>query len=91
MTPPLPATSSLVTFSVDATALDLSQSDVIYLNGTFNNWCGGCNPMSDADGDGIWELSRPLTAGNHEFLFTKNEWETVGGAPEAIAIPHSWE
>ncbi len=81
MTSPLTSTSSPVTFSVDVTALALPPSDVIYLNGTFNNWCGGCNAMSDEDGDGIWELSLSLAAGKHEFLFSRNVWDEIGGAP----------
>ena len=81
MTDPLPSTMSDVTFSVDATALALSAGDTIYLNGTFNTWCGTCNPMSDTDGDGIWEVTITLPAGAHEFLFTRNGWDEVGGAP----------
>ncbi len=81
MTDPLPNTTSTVRFRVDASTLELSPGDVIYLNGTFNSWCGNCNPMSDADGDGVWELSKVLEAGKHEFLFTKNTWEEMGGAP----------
>ena len=29
------------------------------VNGTFNVWCGGCAPMSDDNGDNIWELTIP--------------------------------
>ena len=31
------------------------------VNGTWNSWCGNCNPMTDADGDGVWEATIPLT------------------------------
>jgi len=44
------------------------------VNGTFNNWCGGCAPMSDADADGIWELTIPLDAGNYEYKFAADNW-----------------
>ena len=81
MTEPLDPTSSPVHFSVDASSLNLSPSDVIYVNGGFNGWCGFCNPMSDNDGDGIWELTLTLPAGKHEYLFTKNGWAVIGGAP----------
>ena len=30
------------------------------VNGTWNSWCGNCNPMNDADGDGVWETTIPL-------------------------------
>lgn len=79
MTEPLATTHAQVSFSVDATVLNLLPSDVIYLNGTFNNWCGNCNPMSDGDGDGVWELTLTLPAGKHEYLFTKNVWQLLGG------------
>ena len=83
MTEPLATTYSPVHFGVDASSLQLSPSDVVYLNGGFNNWCGSCNPMSDSDGDNIWELTLILPAGNHEYLFTTNGWNgEIGGAPQ---------
>ena len=62
------------------------------VNGTFNGWCGGCAPMSDVDGDGIWELTITLEEGNYEYKFAYDSWAgseqltegdpcTVGGAP----------
>lgn len=44
------------------------------VNGTFNNWCGNCNPMSDANGDGIWETTLNLPAGNYEYKFSYDSW-----------------
>lgn len=44
------------------------------VNGTFNGWCGGCAPMSDGDGDGIWELTIPLAAGFYEYKFAYDSW-----------------
>ena len=81
ITEPPQGTSKYVSFSVDASALELGPGDRIYVNGGFNGWCGNCSPMSDSDGDGIWETSIWLPAGNHEYLFTKNGWQEVGGAP----------
>jgi beta-glucanase (GH16 family) len=90
MTEPLVSTHSLVHFSVDATSLQLSTSDVVYLNGVFNGWCGSCNPMSDSDGDNIWELTLSLPAGNHEYLFTINGWSgEIGGAPQGSSCDFS--
>ena len=31
----------------------------VNINGTFNGWCGSCNAMSDADGDGVWDVTLP--------------------------------
>ena len=44
------------------------------VNGTFNNWCGGCAPMSDADGDNKWELAIELTPGTYEYKFAFDSW-----------------
>jgi hypothetical protein len=44
------------------------------VNGTFNNFCGGCAPMSDANSDGIWELTIPLTPGTYEYKFAADNW-----------------
>jgi hypothetical protein len=58
--------------------VDMSQVTEAYttpeVNGTFNNWCGGCAPMSDADGDGIWELAIELPAGTFEYKFAADTW-----------------
>lgn len=44
------------------------------VNGTFNGWCGGCNPMSDLDGDGIWSATLFIPAGDHQFKFAYDAW-----------------
>lgn len=44
------------------------------VNGTFNNWCGTCNAMSDADGDGIWETTINLAAGNYQYKYSFDNW-----------------
>jgi hypothetical protein len=80
-----------VTFRVNMN--DVTQSFTTpEVNGTFNNWCGGCAPMADPDADGIWELTIPLNAGSYEYKFAADAWTiqetliqgapcTVGGAP----------
>jgi hypothetical protein len=46
-----------VTFQVDMNDI-MSNVDSVFttpeVNGTFNAWCGNCNPLTDANGDGIW-------------------------------------
>ena len=44
------------------------------VNGTFNNWCGSCNSMNDANGDGIWEATIDLPAGMIEYKFSFDNW-----------------
>lgn len=68
-----------VSFSVDVESLNLASTDVVYLNGTFNNWCGSCAPMNQ-NGD-IWEIDLDLPPGKHQYLFTINGWDQVGNAP----------
>lgn len=66
-----------VTFSVDMNGTGLSN---VSLNGTFNGWCGYCTPMTDANSDGIWEVTIPLSAGSYEYKFTANSggsWENL--------------
>lgn len=62
-----------VTFKVDMRGLKQSYTSV-QLNGTFNAWCGACNPMTDANNDSIWELTIPLTPGTIEYKFTTDNW-----------------
>jgi hypothetical protein len=68
-----------VTFSVETTYEDLNPGDMIYLNGSFNAWCGTCEPMNKI-GD-RWSVTIDLPPGVYEYLFTKNGWEEIGGTP----------
>jgi 1,4-alpha-glucan branching enzyme len=61
-----------VTFQVDmSNVTDFTTPEI---NGTFNNWCGNCNPMSDPDGDGVWTITLQLQAGNYDYLFSADNW-----------------
>jgi 1,4-alpha-glucan branching enzyme len=62
-----------VTFQVDMSQETFSFTEM-QLNGTFNNWCGACAPMSDANGDNIWEITIPLEAGSYEFKYAYDNW-----------------
>ena len=45
------------------------------VNGTWNNWCGNCNAMTDANGDNIWEVTLPLEQGTAvEFKYSADSW-----------------
>jgi beta-glucanase (GH16 family) len=72
-----------VDFSVNMNEEILNPGDIVYLNGSFNGWCGICNPMEDTDQDGIWDLNLSLPDGQHEFKYTTNGWtgliETFSG------------
>ncbi len=61
-----------VTFQVDMN--DVTGFTTPEVNGTFNGWCGSCAPMSDANGDGIWELTISLAPGAYEYKFSFDNW-----------------
>jgi hypothetical protein len=55
-------TPSQVTFSVDMRNVTSSFANV-YVSGTFDNWAGTSNQLSDANGDGIYEGTLSLNSG----------------------------
>ena len=73
-----------ITFKVDMNDYT-SPFDTAYVNGTFNNWCGKCNPMTDANNDGVWELTINLPQDSIEFKYTVDGWNDdekfIGGEP----------
>ncbi len=78
-----------VTFSVDMNCAGLSFTTA-YVNGTFNGWCGTCNPMTDDDGDGVWTLTMNLPAGDHQYKYTVDGWtaqEMFDGSEECTGPP----
>ncbi len=61
-----------ITFQVDMNGVSgFARPEV---NGTFNNWCGSCNQMTDADNDGIWEATIDLQPGTYEYKFSADNW-----------------
>ena len=77
--PPTP----MVTLSVDMSQYTGPAFTTVNLNGTFNNWCGACNAMTDANMDGVWDITLPIGAGPIEYKFTLDGWngqeQFVGG------------
>ena len=60
----------------------------VYVNGTFNGWCGDCNPMNDA-GSGMWKVTLPLAVGESiEYKFTIDGWnvEEVFAGGESCTV-----
>ena len=85
---PVPPSTSNVTFSVDMNTYAGSQVApyTVNINGTFNGWNGTSDPMSDADGDGVWDVTLSLNSGTSiEYKFTVNGWSDqenfAGGEP----------
>ena len=56
-----------VTFSID---MNNSTASFITpeINGDWNSYCGNCDPMSDPDGDNIWETTLTLLSGSYEYI-----------------------
>jgi hypothetical protein len=62
-----------VTFRVDMS--NVTGFTTPEVNGTFNAWCGNCIPLSDIDGDNIWDTTIDLSAGSYEYKFAADNWE----------------
>ena len=63
-----------VTFKVDMNQSTMPAGSIPEVNGSFNNWCGACAPMSDVNSDGVWELTIPLATGAYEYKFSYSNW-----------------
>lgn len=72
-----------ITFKVDMSQYTGPAFTTVNLNGTFNGWCGACNPMTDANMDGIWDVTLPIGPGAIEYKFTLDGWngqeQFIGG------------
>ena len=76
-----------ITFKVDMNQYGGSTAPGVFVNGNFTTnggeWCGSCNPMTDANNDGIWEATIAITNTAIDFKFTVDGWnaqeEFVGG------------
>lgn len=67
-------TSSNVTFKVDMNDYT-GTFTTPEINGTFNNWCGNCAQMADADNDNVWEITINLPLGDTiEYKFSHDNW-----------------
>ncbi|MCA0426619.1 MAG: T9SS type A sorting domain-containing protein [Bacteroidetes bacterium] len=64
---------SNVTFSVDM-AQYTGLNDTVYVNGTWNNWCGKCNPLTKDANSNVWSATLPIPNGTHEFKYTIGGW-----------------
>jgi hypothetical protein len=69
------STSKMVsaTFSVDMSNYK-DEFKNVYLNGSFNSWCGSCNAMSDDDEDGVYEITVEVPSGEIEYKYTIDGW-----------------
>ena len=57
----------------------------VFLIGQFNDWSRSATPLTDADGDGVWETTVPLESGRYEYKFTADGVEVLDpGNPTAV-------
>jgi hypothetical protein len=69
-----------VTFQVDMNQVDFTYTTP-ELFGSFNGFCNGCNPLTDANADGIWTITLPLLPGTYEYKFT---YDNIAGQEEFL-------
>lgn len=55
----------------------------VHLAGTFNGWSKTQTPMSDEDGDGIWEVTIELRPGEYQYKFVINGGEVWKADPNS--------
>lgn len=86
----IPVQDYNVSFRVDMSQYTGSLTGGVFVNGTFNGWCGTCNPMNDM-GNGMWGVTLPLPPGGIEYKFTIDGWnaqeEFVGGESCTVTDP----
>jgi hypothetical protein len=78
-----------ITFRVNMSNYTGSLANGVFVNGSFNGWCGTCNPLTNA-GNGVWQATLPIPVGNIDYKFTVNGWADqeffAGGEPCTITI-----
>lgn len=65
-----------VTFRVDMSE-QIVVSGVTIFGGSINGWNNTATPMTDDDGDGVYEVTLDLTAGGHEYKFVNSGVEEI--------------
>ncbi|MCK4415077.1 MAG: alpha amylase N-terminal ig-like domain-containing protein [Candidatus Eisenbacteria sp.] len=79
LTPASPAHADEVTFIFEPPQTASS----VFLAGSFNGWSSTQDRMSDADGDGVYELTLDLAPGRYEYKFVADgNWQTDESAQE---------
>ena len=69
------STLAEITLSVDLSSYD-GEFSTVGVFGSFNEWCGSCNPMTDEDGDGVYTTTIKATPGELQYKFILNEQGT---------------
>ena len=75
-----------VTFQVDVSRYEGGFGTVNL--GSFAGWCGGCIPMADDNGDGIYAVTVDLPADTIGYKFTLDGWTNEGNLPRRVLHKH---
>ncbi len=68
-----------VTLRVDMTTQETVSVNGVHVAGSFQGWSPSANPLSDDDGDGIWEATIGIAPGDIQFKFINgNDWSGNG-------------
>jgi hypothetical protein len=71
------SSKTYLTFQVDMAKNKPAAGDTVTLNGTFNNWCGACNQMTNKPGTDIWVTSVLLDKDStYDFKYTVGNWKS---------------
>ena len=78
----------VVQFSVDLAQESMAPSDVIYLQSTFNGWCGDCAPMARlSPSSDVWVRNETRPDGEWiEWKFTIGVWNNPWNITEDVPI-----
>ena len=89
-----------VTFKLDMSGYVGPPYTAPEVNGTFNNWCGSCWAMEDADGNNIWEFTALIGAGDSiQFKYSADNWniqENLDSSLSCVSVsfdpsaPNGW-
>lgn len=71
---------SNVTFKLDMNQYAGPYTNV-YVSGSFNDWSGDANPLTDPDGDKIYTATLDLPVGLYEYKFTLDNWNAAEDLP----------
>ncbi len=75
-----------VTFRVNMSNYTGTIANGVYVNGTFNGWCGTCNPLTEM-GNGLWEVTLPIPVGNIDYKFKVDNTEESFTGTESCLDP----
>lgn len=77
-----------VTFQLDMNGYS-EPFTTAYIFGQFNNFDPAANPLTDADGDGVWETTIALIAGTTEYKFLADDVQEdfMSGEPCTVTDP----